>query len=259
MVPAIAEFEMEQASGKVASQLATKADDGLALLALIASHVDKHLLEQIAAANDTLDQTRHLVALVKIWKSGRVAVPFQKYPQDVLDIARNGKLGHLATAFSCAAMLHGACGGDVAGTHIAVPDVVAQLILSLKDLSFKADNEAQKMIAALPATDLGAAERVLLESAKLWFALRGASGSDAIVQILENITHISRQHFDTLSANWGLMTDELALPDMAVLAINRASWQEIAELMCDMDFSQLDRCLADKAGIHAELLRRAMA
>jgi hypothetical protein len=244
---------MSRALGSETGKRALVADGKVPLLTLIASHVDKHLLEQIAAANNSVEQTRHLLALLKIWKAGTVATPLQKYPRDVLDIVRGGKLGGLARAFSCAVLLSDACTSDDG----AIADLVAQLILSLKDLPFNADDEAQELLEALPAANMVAAERVLLGSGTLWFALR--NNAPVVSDIMDRIARVTREHFDAMSAHWGLVTDELALPDMTVVDVDRTAWLHIAELMCDIDLGQLDRSLAGKVGVHLEMLRRALA
>jgi hypothetical protein len=247
---------MRRARGSEAGKLALDDDGELTLLALIASHVDKNLLEQIAAANDGVDQTRHLVALLKIWKTGVVSGPLQRHPREVLDIVRGGKLGNLACAFSCSAMLSGACANNDAEAPVAFSDFTPQLILSLDELPFPTDNEAKRFLESLPVSKMLAAERVLIASGILWFALR--NNSSDVARTLELIAGVTRKHFDAMSANWGLATDELALPDMTVLNVDRSAWLRIAERMCDMDFSQLDRSLAGKVGVYVELLRRAL-
>ncbi len=247
---------MRRVRGSEAGTFAQVTDSGHRLLALLASHVDKHLLEQIAASDDAVEQTRHLVALVKIWKTGTIVAPLQKYPRDVLDIVRGGKLGNLASAFSCAVLLSDACSGDGAGAPFAFADVTAQLILSLKELPFDANDAAQELLESLPTTSLTAAECVLLESGILWFALRNEAGG--VARAMVRIAGVVRGHFEAMSSNWGLVAEELALPDMTVLDMNRGPWLQIAELMCDMDFGQLDRSLAGKVGVHVELLRRGL-
>ncbi len=244
---------MSRALGSETGKRALVADSKLPLLALIASHVDKHLLEQIAAANDSVEQTRHLLALLKIWKAGAVEAPLQKYPRDVLEIARGGKLGNLACSFSCAVLLSDACTSD--GSELS--DLVAHLILSLKDLSFDADDEAQELLENLRVASMVAAQRVLFESGVLWFALR--NNAPEVADIMERIASVTREHFYAMSAHWGLVTDELALPDMTVVDVDRTVWLHIAELMCDIDLGQLDRSLAGKVGVHLEMLRRALA
>ncbi len=248
---------MRRVRGSAVGKIAQVAGNEKTLLALIVSHVDKHLLETIAAADDTVDQTRHLIALMKIWTTGTVAQPFQNHPRTVLDIARSGSFGDLARAFSCAALLSVACGGDVDGSPAALADTIGQLILGLKALPFQTDHAARNLLDALPVSKMLAAERVLLESGKIWFALRSDARGGDIQESMEQISFFTRKHFEAMSKHWGLSADELALPDMTVLDVDRETWLQIASSMCDMEFNELDRKLAGKVGIHAELLRRA--
>jgi hypothetical protein len=246
------------------------------LLGLLARSMDAGMFGYIAAADHGNDQAQHLVAL-KDFHGGRINFPLGEHPLRVLDLisggepddpGRNtvapGKRGHQMRAFCCAALLRDACARGSVPAPSRLPDTLVQLIVSMRRLALSSGGEGAALVgallAALPEVHMDAAERVLLESGLLWFLLQDAeNGDDVIVPVLERIGQVTRTHFDHLSRSWGLIAHELALPDMMTAGAKVACWGEIADVMCATDYPQLSKRVGDRVGIHAELLRRAIA
>lgn len=246
------------------------------LVAILLGRVDDAMLEDIASADHGIDQARHFLAL-KDFHAGRINFPLGEHPLRVLDLisggepddpGRNtvapGKRGHQMRAFCCAALLRDACARGSVPAPSRLPDTLVQLIVSMRRLALSSGGEGAALVgallAALPEVHMDAAERVLLESGLLWFLLQDAeNGDDVIVPVLERIGQVTRTHFDHLSRSWGLIAHELALPDMMTAGAKVTAWGEIADVMCATDYPQLSKRVGDKVGIHAELLRRAIA
>jgi hypothetical protein len=243
------------------------------LLGQLARSMDTGMLGYIAAADPGNDQAQHLVAL-KDFHAGRINFPLGEHPLRVLDLISRGdpdektvapgERGHKMRAFCCMALLRDACARGSVTAPSRLSDTLVQLIVSLRRLALSSGGEGAALVgallAALPEVHMDAAERVLIESGLLWFLLQDAeNGDDAIVPVLERIGQVTRTHFDHLSRSWGLTAHELALPDMMTAGTKVASWGEIADVMCATDYPQLSKRVGDRVGIHAELLRRAIA
>ncbi len=245
------------------------------LVAALARQVDGLLLEVTSAADFGISQSKNMAAL-KALCAAAIKGPLQLQQHEVLTlvqlseadgheaVARKlGPSGHAVRAFSCAVLLQAACTGKSDGVQPGLADTLAQLIASLKHLSPPPNLEARQLVHALlekyPEEQMAAAERVLLESGLLWFQVQDLTAPETeISMVLDRIARMTRGHFDHISKHWGLTAHELALPDMTSVGLSPANWATIADDMCEMPLHQLSKSVADKIGIHAELLRRAV-
>lgn len=128
--------------------------DGDALLHLLRAQVDDSMLEEIAAADCAQDTEKHLAALRPIHETGRVALPLEWEPKEVLCLVRwsepddpdwkpggYGPRGHMMRAFACCVLLRAAGEPGQDGYFDGENQTLAQLLSSV--LTFgRAEHEA---------------------------------------------------------------------------------------------------------------------
>ncbi len=130
-----------------------------ALLDLLRGRIDDAMLSGIAGADYGQEYGEHLRALRSIRDTGRVPVPFEWCPQEVLSLTRWWKPGqtsdyvtseaegHLVRAFSCSALLRGAAEPGNADFDFGERDALARALSSAAALGADVERAALQFLA----------------------------------------------------------------------------------------------------------------
>ena len=121
------------------SQLGWPRDPG-ALFDWLRARLDEPALASIAAADHEQDRREHLAVLLDIWRTGRVPVPLEWCPREVLELRRWDEglaVDHEARAFCCTLSCLAEI-GDESQSQGGIEDTLAVLVESCAELGGEA-------------------------------------------------------------------------------------------------------------------------
>jgi hypothetical protein len=236
------------------------------LLVQLSQHVDRAMLQEIAAADYGSDTDTHFAQLVAIHATAKIPSPLPWVPKEVLELMRwsepedpawrpggQGQRGHVMRAWCCAVLLRAGSDPESQPYFLGHADTVVNLIRSLPHLAFETSGAAADLLLALLESEHDdpplSAEHVLIETGLIWLLC-----AVEVPQKAKIVAALDRVSKGASSEEGSVEHKALVLRNFANACIRHESWCALAIQLRDQDFAHLGHALADRVKSHAERL-----